>query len=813
VSTTVQDEQEPSTAGWPESETPSRRDVAVPRWVPYLVTVVVAGLSGLMARSAEAAPTGEVTPDRVLVFVLAAVVTGVGAFAPWWVLGGAAIGAGAAAIVGGTGGLVALAAVGVVCAGLAAAGERMGSTRRVELVPAAFAALAIVQVALRLSGGFHGRPSIIAALLLAAIVLGAALDGPQPVRWVAGAVGAVAAIGVVVGLAGTAVAGVSSRTDVQTGTDRLADGLDALAAGQTTTAEDALGSAADSFQTAAENLDKSWARTARWVPVLAQHRQAAISVLVAAQDLAATARDQAAQLDPNTLRLDAGHIDPQAVAALQTPLERLDQALTTAHEQMGAVRSPWLLWFVDDLLDDLDKRIDRAQTDTDTAHMAADLVPDIVGGSGPRRYLLLFLNPATSRGLGGQIAGFATVLATDGELTTESSGSLIDLVFGVPANTGVPLNDPPDFAARYEPIADDPGNGTPAPAPDGLVGGGMWPQITRSPNLPSVARAVAQLYPESGGKPIDGVVIVDPEGLAAVLRLTGPVTVPGTSETITADDVADFLLTGQYTLGADASDLLPKLVPAVVEQLLGTTFPSPRDVGAVLRPAVDEGRIGAWLVRPEEQALLDRVRATPALPPAGEGDLLAMTVDNRIGNALDPYLERSSTYKVTVFPAADRATAELEVTLTNDAPTAGVSPAVIGNFTGDPVGTSRPALSILTPLDVVTVEVDGRATAPTTATELGRNAATVPLVIPPGATTTVRFTLSGSASAVLDDEGNYVLDVRPLPAARPEQMVIEVAAPSGVPLAVVDGPLGAIDGLLRFMGEPAEPFRVRARVG
>ena len=42
-----------------------------------------------------------------------------------------------------------------------------------------------------------------------------------------------------------------------------------------------------------------------------------------------------------------------------------------------------------------------------------------------------------------------------------------------------------------------------------------------------MAEAVRQMWPQSGGQPLDGVLYLDPETLAALMHLTGPVTVPG----------------------------------------------------------------------------------------------------------------------------------------------------------------------------------------------------------------------------------------------------------------------------------------------
>ena len=50
-----------------------------------------------------------------------------------------------------------------------------------------------------------------------------------------------------------------------------------------------------------------------------------------------------------------------------------------------------------------------------------------------------------------------------------------------------------------------------------------------SPDLPDVAQVIRELYsgayPDMGGDHIDGVLVVDPSGLAALLNFTGPIQV------------------------------------------------------------------------------------------------------------------------------------------------------------------------------------------------------------------------------------------------------------------------------------------------
>ena len=53
---------------------------------------------------------------------------------------------------------------------------------------------------------------------------------------------------------------------------------------------------------------------------------------------------------------------------------------------------------------------------------------------------------------------------------------------------------------------------------------------------------MASLYPDSGGRVIDGVIAMDPYVVAELMRFTGPIEVPELDVTVAAEDAAEFIL-------------------------------------------------------------------------------------------------------------------------------------------------------------------------------------------------------------------------------------------------------------------------------
>ena len=78
-------------------------------------------------------------------------------------------------------------------------------------------------------------------------------------------------------------------------------------------------------------------------------------------------------------------------------------------------------------LDSEVRKLVRGEHDATTALLATRAVPGMLGADGPRRYLVLFENPAESRASGGVIGDFAEVTAVDGRLSLVKVGSVGEL--------------------------------------------------------------------------------------------------------------------------------------------------------------------------------------------------------------------------------------------------------------------------------------------------------------------------------------------------------------------------------------------------
>ena len=200
--------------------------------------------------------------------------------------------------------------------------------------------------------------------------------------------------------------------------------------------------------------------------------------------------------------------------------------------------------------------------------------PSLFGVGTSKRYLVLALDNAELRPIGGLIAAFATLTVSDGRLG--------DLEF-----RDIALVDRPDQNMYVSP---------PVPLQDHLLGdftwqvadAGWWPDFARS------AEEARRLYAiESGDVDFDGVIAFTPDLVDALIGVLGPVEVPGTGITVRPGEtyVRSLEEVEIKNTGATRKRFLADLASAVfarLEQLPPGKYPA---MLAALADAVDRRQI------------------------------------------------------------------------------------------------------------------------------------------------------------------------------------------------------------------------------
>jgi hypothetical protein len=727
--------------------------------------VAVAVLAGLAAALAGAAPTGDRVVDATLV---AAVITGV----TW--LAAAALRWDAALA-----GLVAAATswhpVGAAVAANTAVVGYVVPVRPAHrsLVTAVMAGVALNVAARSQLGGVLGLPTIVVVGL--AVYLGAvgARRRTPEVRRTVVAVAAAAAVVGVLAAAAVGVTGLLATGDLRAADRHARAGLTALGDGDTEAARAAFADAAAEFARAHERTDTPLTAIARLVPGVAQHQRAAAELTGAGAAATDELDELLADVDLDALGTDDGGIDVDAVRALQQPLRAVDGQIEDLQVTIAGLDSPWLLPPVASRLDDLGDELDDQRRRSLDALAAVDLAPGLFGADGPRTYFVGFTTPAEARGIGGFMGNWAEITVTDGRIEVTAFGRSDELnAAGDPATrrftTGPDGPGLEEWLARYGDYNLDSG-------PGGTTGPAVWKNMNMSPDMTATGRAIADLYPQSGGGPLDGVFMMDVHTLARLLEFTGPIPLPDGqvvdgATTVDADNAADFLLNDQYDVvrRAERVDILEEFSTEVIERLLGAPLPAPTDLLDTLGPMVEQGRFTGWAARDAEQELFARLGLSGTLPVVDTGlgstngaggDALAITFNNAAGNKIDYYLDAEATYAVDADAGSSTARAELSLTLTNNAPTDGEPGYVIGNLVGLPESSNRTWVSVFSQLPVTDVRLDGQPVAIEIGAEADYFVTSAFITLGAGESATLTMTMDGR----LDVTDGYDLALRSPP--------------------------------------------------
>ncbi len=745
-------------------------------WSPARVrrlVVVVSIVAGLLATVDGPQPTGRSPVDQVLVAVAVAT-------ASW--LGAAALRRDAARVALGAG-LLSFSIVGTIIGVTAAvAGFVVPVTPgRRAVVNAAVVGVAM-NVAVRGQLGWFLGASTLAALGLGAFISIAGFRRRTGrTRQVVAVVGAAVVVVAFIATVALGVFATLAADELRDGADLTEAGLTALGDGDVLAAQSAFDAAASAFDDADDRLANPLVGAASFVPGLAQHHRAATELSSEAADAARFVSGELDAIDLERLSVNSATIDLEEVRSLEAPLRAIQRRIETLQATVAELDSPWLVPAIGDRVDDLAIHLADQRQRSEDALTVALAAPGFLGGEGPRTYFIGFTTPAEARGSGGFMGNWAEMTVTDGQIEMTRFGRADDLnLAGDPAARRLGSADDSrlgEWIARYGPFSLTSG-------PSGTTGAEPWKNINMSPDVAATGRAIADLYPQSGGGELDGVFLMDVYTLARFLEFTGPIPLPGevtaeaeTAETVeeldvlSADTAAEYLLNDQYDLrNVDArADVLEAFSRSVIDTLLAGPLPAPAALIDTLGPMVDQGRFAGWMKRSDDQAVLDQIGMSGTLRTPGTGDGVAVVFNNGVGNKIDYYLGATATYEVVADARTGTGSARLDVTMTNGAPTDGEPGYVIGNPIGLPVGANRTYLSVFTRLPVKQVLLDGQPVDAEPGTEAGYFVTSVYVVLPAGATANLSFEMEGP----LDVADGYELVTRTPPTVAPTPLAVD----------------------------------------
>lgn len=404
-------------------------------------------------------------------------------------------------------------------------------------------------------------------------------------------------------------------------------------------------------------------------------------------------------------------------------------------------------------------------------------LPDILGWSSPKRYLILTQDPAELRPTGGFIGSYG--------ILTFSKGRITQRAFQDIALLDLPLDDP--FV-------------TPPPALVRYLLGTTFPwqlaDANWSPDFPTSAQDAIKLYlNEKGPGPVDGVLAISTYTIDEILSVTGPVTVPAYNVTVASGETTLKVL--QQTREAAAPGTNRKaFLSAFADKLFGSLLALPPSRWTNLLAHGEAFGAGhlllAWFADPAVEVAITSLGFGGAMY-TGSGDFV-YPVDSNVApvSKLNVVTDRSLELTVRLDSFGNAAN-DLIVRWSNAISEPANKPyrdlAMVGELT-----TLGMYFRLYVPersrLDAVNAGTTQHITAPSDLSdELGRTVIANYFRIPPGsARLEYKWTSPYPAERAEDGTYTYRITIQHQPGQRPGPLHLEVRIPSGA--AVVEASSG-----------------------
>jgi hypothetical protein len=523
------------------------------------------------------------------------------------------------------------------------------------------------------------------------------------------------------------------------------------------------------FSDASERLGSFVAWPLRIVPLVSTHHGVARSLSDIGTEVAHTGNavaDAMEDLPDQQLTFTDGRVDLGLVRTAERALEVGVRSIPTIEHALDEMPMGWvggpLVTARRQVLDLLPGVMDGVRK----AQAALAGLPGLLAEGGQKRYLVAFSNLAELRGSGGLFGYVTSLSAKDGDLDLGTLSGRPTELFPAPGEVGLDVPDwfPEDLRKEAQ----------------------LFQNINMTTDFPTVGRFVLETAePATGG--MDGVIAVDPIGIGAVLRLTGPIRVPSWHEEITPENVAKIAMHDVYVRVADRERreaFFEELVRTSFDRLVSTKITlTPRSTG-LFDAAVRGGHFRMFSKHDDDQTVFERIGASGSLRRAARAtDVLSVVSENATGNKADWFLRRDVRYRVALDPVTGRGTADLDVSFRNDAPETGLPDYIIGSTRGDvPRGVSQQIVMLIRgPTDELQrLTIDGDDEEPSPAREGPFPVYRSTIEIAPRS----RRQLAAATSirrAVVNADGDRVfrLVVLRQPVAQPDFADIRIEVPKG----------------------------------
>lgn len=398
--------------------------------------------------------------------------------------------------------------------------------------------------------------------------------------------------------------------------------------------------------------DPVW-RLAEFVPFagpnLAAVRQAASITDSVASGAVFPLVSNVSEIGVDSFRPVNGSIDLAPLVSARPTVAAARSVLTQAATDARGISTDGTISQVSDAVVQLQSSVYEANGLIQGVDRAVTLVPQMLGVDGPRKYLLLFQNPAELRAGGGITSSLAQIDTQDGSVTMTQQAVGSDFRFDAPV---MPL--PPETEAIYSNKATR-----------------FMQNTTLVPQFELSGQIASTMWADRFGTQVDGAISFDPIGLSYLLDATGPIALQSIDFELTADNAVQFLLHDIYLQVAEPSvqdAIFAEAANAVFNRIAGGDLEPAKLLDSLVK-AGGEGRLKIWSAHAEDQSVLADTSLAGGLPQStSTATGLGVYFNDATAAKMSYYLDSAVDVAVSSCRADGRPSYRIAVTLTNTAP-------------------------------------------------------------------------------------------------------------------------------------------------
>jgi hypothetical protein len=403
---------------------------------------------------------------------------------------------------------------------------------------------------------------------------------------------------------------------------------DALIAGESVERDHATNGLREASASAASRTEGAWWEMLTHLPLVGDDATGVRALSRSLDSIATEAADPLLESVDSLRGLTrGGRVDLGLLGDLERPVSDGHRAVAAAHAQVADLDSSGYAGPLKSRFDDYVNLIGEASSGLGTAEKATKVLPAMLGGEGPRDYLLIFQNNAEIRATGGMPGSWALAHAENGKLSLTRQGTAGD--FPTLDQPVLPLSEG-ELAVYDEPLGiyfQNPGF-----TPDFPRAAELW-RAHWDRRFPAV--------------PLDGVVSLDPVALSYLLDGTGPVRVGDT--TLTPETLVEELLNRPYLeLEPAPQDALFHEVARAIFTATTGDLASPVAFVRGLHRAASEGRFLVASFDPRVTAELAGTRVEGALTTEdGTSPEVDIGLNDATGSKMSYYLRYWAEVRAT----------------------------------------------------------------------------------------------------------------------------------------------------------------------